>query len=251
MSQIRKPGKPLEFVIDGFRPDTLPMGRLAGYMADLAKLLGSEPGVHFDKVKEGSAKLVHYVDEEVRPEVEHRLRLVKRGDADADAQAAVAAINQKLAEDGKTAYLKQGRGKLLTFNGHVAPAPKKPVYGPITQPGTLEGKLIRLGGRDDTKPVHLQDGDEVHICNANSAVAKRLAQYYEQQIRVTGNGRWSRNEDGSWALEYFNITDVEELKDESLSVVIERLRQIPGNGWLKLADPLEELERIREGAPIN
>lgn len=251
MSKTRKSGRPMEFVIDGFRPDTLPMGRLAGYMADLAKLLGNESGVHFDKVKEGSAKLIHYVDEGVRPEVEHRLRLVKRGDADAEAQAAVTAINQKLAEDGKTAYLKQGLGKLLVFDGHVAPTSRKPDYGPITQPGTLEGKLIRLGGRDDTKPVHLQDGDKIHICNANSAVAKRLAPYYEQQVRVSGNGRWSRKEDGSWELEYFNIMDFESLKDESLTVVIERLRRIPGNGWLNLSDPLEELGRIREGAPIN
>ena len=251
MTDIRKSWKPMEFVIDGFRPETLPMGRLAGYMADLAKLLGSESGVHFDKVKEGSAKLIHYVDEGVRPEVEQRLRLVKRGDADADAQSAVMAINQKLAEDGKTAYLKQGRGKLLVFDGRVVPDSKKPDYGPITQPGTLEGTLIRLGGRDDTKPVHLQDGDKVHICNANSAVAKRLAPFYERQIRVSGNGRWSRTEDGSWELEHFNITDFEELQDESLTVVVERLRRIPGNGWLNLSDPLEELERIREGAPIN
>ena len=251
MSQKRQIGRRLEFVIDGFRPETLPMSRLAEYMADLAKLLGSEAGVHFDKVKEGSANLVHYMDEQVQPEIEHRLRLVKRGDADADAQAAVTAINQKLASDGKTAYLKQGRGKLLTFDGQTASTSKSPAYGPVTQPGTLEGKLIRLGGKDDTKPVHLQDGDEVHICNANSAIAKSLAAFYEQQIRVSGNGRWSRNEDGSWKLEYFNITGVEPLTEEPLSAVIERLRHIPGNGWLKLDDPLDELKRIREGAHIN
>lgn len=156
-------------------------------MDDLAKLLGSKPGVHFDKIKKGSAKLDHYMDEEVRPDVEHRLRLVKRGDADADAQAVVAAINQKLADDGKTAYLKQGRGKPLTFDGCVAPVLKNLSWADQTVWNTRR-KLIRLGGRDDTKPVHLQDGDEVHICNANSAVAKRLAQYYEQHIRVTGMG---------------------------------------------------------------
>ena len=51
----------LEFVIDAYSPETLPMSRLAEYMAQLATLLGEKSHVHFVELAAGSAKLVHAV----------------------------------------------------------------------------------------------------------------------------------------------------------------------------------------------
>ena len=42
------------FRIDVFKPDTMPMGRLAEYMADLSQLLGEKEQVHFVRLEEGS-----------------------------------------------------------------------------------------------------------------------------------------------------------------------------------------------------
>src|SRR5712664_3973202 len=92
-------GEKFHFKIDGFTPETLPMARLAVYMADLATLLGHEDKVHFVKVAKGSADLVHVVDEPQLEEVVHRLHLVKEGLGPVDAQVAFRSLNSRLSED--------------------------------------------------------------------------------------------------------------------------------------------------------
>ena len=42
------------FVIDACNPDTLPMSRLAEYMGELARLLGSPDQVHFVRLEGGA-----------------------------------------------------------------------------------------------------------------------------------------------------------------------------------------------------
>ncbi len=225
------------------------MARLADYIADLAALLGHQTHVHFVKVAEGSADLVHQVEEEEERNVLERIHLVKQGLGPADAQKAFRDLNMKLRADGKTARMVQGRGKLLVFPGVNADIPA--VYGPIIQAGTLEGKLIKIGGKDETKPVHIMDNDRYYICNANAEVAKRLSSAYEEYVRVYGTGRWSRDEDGKWCLDHFNINDFEVLESERLGTIVGRLREIPENNWRNVDDPLRELTSIRHGGKVH
>jgi len=243
-------GEAFHFKIAGFTPETLPMSRLAEYMADLAALLGSEGSVHFVKVAKGSADLVHLVEHTEQPNVVERIHLVKIGEAPQDAQKAYRALNQKLREDNTSAKMTRGRGKLLSFEG--AKAPRRASYGPITQHGIIQGKIIRLGGKDETKPIHIKDRDgRFYICNANAEIAKRLSAMYEEYVRVQGTGKWSRSEDGEWCLEYFNISDFEPLNDESLLKTVGALREIPENGWRSISDPLAELASIQHGGKLN
>ena len=53
------PGEEIyEFYIDAFTPETVPMARLAGYMADFAELLGHREHVHFGKLKQGRGSTI-------------------------------------------------------------------------------------------------------------------------------------------------------------------------------------------------
>jgi len=237
------------FKINGYTPSTLPMARLAEYMADLATLLGHEDHVHFIKVGRGSADLVHEVDPEEESGVVERIHLVKQGIGPAEAQKAFRELNRKLRDDKTDAKMVRGRGKLLLFPGVKSETPQ--IYGPIVQPGTLEGRLIKLGGKDDTKPVHLMDKDHYYICNTSADVAKRLAPYYEENVRVVGSGKWIRKEDGDWCLDHFNIVDFEPLNNDPFREVVGRLREIPENGWRDLDDPLRALAAIRHGGKLN
>jgi hypothetical protein len=45
-----------EFLIDACTPETLPMARLAQYLADLAVLIGHKTSVHLIGIKEGSVR---------------------------------------------------------------------------------------------------------------------------------------------------------------------------------------------------
>ncbi len=125
-------------------------------------------------------------------------------------------------------------------------------YGPLTERGTLDGVLIRVGGKDETEPVHLLDGDKVHLCNANREVARRLApNLFGATLRVHGEGRWERDLDGNWNLLRFDIRDFEPLDDVPLGEAVERLRAVQGSGWQRVSEPARELHRLRGGRGEN
>ena len=121
-------------------------------------------------------------------------------------------------------------------------------YGPFREKGTLDGVLIRVGGKDETVPVHLLDGDKVHICNANREVARRLApNLFGPILRVQGEGRWERDQEGKWILLRFDIRDFEPLDDVPLGEAVRRLRAVKGSGWQEISEPARELHRLRGG----
>lgn len=121
-------------------------------------------------------------------------------------------------------------------------------YGPLRERGTLDGVLIRVRGDDDTEPVHLLDGDKIHVCNANPEVARRLAPYlFGAILRVHGEGRWERDQGGNWNLLRFDIRDFEPLDDLPLGEAVKRLRAVEGSGWQRVSEPAHELHRLRGG----
>ena len=73
--------KKLIFYIDAYSPETIPMAKLAEYMADFAALLGKEQGVHFDHLESGSTTIVSRVEYEDLPKVTTRLNDIRQGTA--------------------------------------------------------------------------------------------------------------------------------------------------------------------------
>ena len=240
------------FLIDeSFTPETLPMRRLAEYMSDLAALLGEEQSVHFVQIESGSAVLVQDVDYEAYPKVRTRVNAVNRGDAAPDTQRAYDSLNLRLADDNASGALMEGQAAetptpvVLEFPGRRKAV--EPEYGPITQAGSLQGKVIVVGGESDPVPVHIQDGDTVHICRARRQVAKELAGHiFVVTVRASGNGRWLRESTGVWKLKSFQITSFTVLEDSALSTVVENLRQIPGK-WKENPDLTQVLHALRTG----
>ena len=233
------------FVIDAYRPDTLPMARLAEYMGELARLLGTPDQVHFVRLEEGSAVLVQRVEPEAAPDVKERLRALQQDNPPDDAARSFVALNRYLADDNATGILQEGEGAdVIRFPGGEEPAPV--TFGAFNQTGVLDGVLIRIGGRDDTVPAHLRDGETIHLCNATREMARRLAVHlYGPPLRVHGNGRWERDADGGWVMKRFNITSFDVLDDAPLGEVAQRLRDVEGSGWKEIEDPTAELRHLR------
>ena len=92
------------------------------------------------------------------------------------------------ADDNATGILQEGGGAdVIRFPGGEEPAPV--TFGAFNQTGVLDGVLIRIGGRDDTVPAHLRDGETIHLCNATREMARRLAVHlYGPPLRVHGYG---------------------------------------------------------------
>ncbi|UGQ47018.1 MFS transporter [Massilia endophytica] len=235
----------LEFSIDIFKPETIPMSRLAEYMSELAALYGSEPSVHFKMLRSGSAVLEAVVDEVATEAVESRLRLVHDDAAPDDLKRAYQNLNGMLRSDKAVGQIKHPQGAvILAFPGRDTPVQK--TYR-VKEVGVLDGVVIRIGGKDNTVPVWLKDSDgSIHKCEANSEMARELIkEYLSSPIRVSGQGDWLRGEDGLWTLEKFKITGWESLDEKPIADIVNAARNTKGNGWTELDDPIKEHLHIR------
>ncbi len=236
--------KKIKFFIDGYTPDTLPIGRLAEYLKQFSALVGTDADVHFEKVGKGSAALISKAREEIVPEVRGRIVGARQGTAAPEAVRADAAIRNLLYQDKTTGRIKEGRAKILDF-----PKPDMPQYGPVAEEGSLEGVIIRIGGRDETIHIHIEDGEKYYKCVTTRAKAKELRNFlFDVPVRVFGRGKWTRTYTGTWELSEFRITDHEPLNSDEIQQVLDRMRQVHGSGWDKINDPLGELNKIRKGS---
>ena len=78
-------------------------------------------------------------------------------------------------------------------------------------------------------------------------MAKELARYiFGPSLRVTGNGRWSRDSRGQWSVSRFQITEFTQLEDDPLGEVVADLRQMAGT-TREPAGALETLRALRRG----
>lgn len=239
-------GYEYRFEIDAYTRDTLPMWRLAEYMADLAVMLGEPESVHFMRVDEGSAVLVQAIDEPAVPKVRERTRQIRSAEAPPEAMTAYRRTNRRLKADNAVGVVKEETGaEVIRFPGREQPEPL--TFGSFNQEGSLDGIVIRLGGTGDPVPVHIETPNHVYShCLAKRELAKTLGGYiFDVELRVHGTGRWSRDENGMWVLERFMISSFEVLDSQPLSAVVARLRDIPGSEWPTLDDPWHELSEIR------
>ncbi len=236
------------FEIDVFTPDTIPMARLAEYMAQVAIILGEPEHVHFVDVEAGCLALVSKIDVEAAPKVRDRVERQRRGEGTKDTISAVSAINQMLRADNGKASLNENSAEILVFPGRELEPPVR--YPSFSQDGSMDGVVIRLGGKNDPVPVLVQSGEVVLRCTAYRSVAKRLAEHiFEREVRLKGSGRWHMDSNGAWLLDGFMIADFIVLDSEPLTSTVNSLRKTPGSDWENIADPWADLMEMRNGLP--
>ena len=243
-------GKRLLLCFDAYSPESIPMAKLAEYMADFAALLGRENAVHFVGLEPGSTKLAALVEYEDLPKVTTRLEDVRRGNPSKDAAKAFDQLDARLANDnGIGRILLEGDEGATPTELLILPGrdrPKVPSYGPFTQEGTLDGLLISVGGKDETISLRLQSLNTTYSkCETNRAVARELGKHLFEPIRIHGTGRWLREADGTWSLVHFRVHRFDVLAKGSLRESVTALRAVRGSGWQGMADPLSELDDLR------
>jgi hypothetical protein len=235
------------FEIDVFTPLTLSMKRLNEYIGDLINLFANEDSVHFLRVEEGSASPTMFVDAPAVVRVERRILAVKTGGASVRAKRAFDGLNNKLAEDNAVARLYSRQGDLLYFPGRELGT--SPEIGPIREPGTLEGEVIGVAGRDETIQIYLREGERIHTCTGSKEKARALALHlFEGKVRVFGEGKWKRTKSGEWELSSFFVDSFVPLKTEPHTEVVKDLRSIESAELARIKSPMSYLEELRQEA---
>lgn len=226
------------FWLNAYTPETIPMERLAKYMAQLAKMLGHEHSVHFNRLEPGSTVNVMRVEKEAAPKVFDRVEQVARGEAANDAIAAFEELNRLLRDDNATGRLSRRVSNetdpavVLNFLGKDLPKPH--TYGPFNDVAVVEGELVRIGGKDTSAHAQLVDPEgKTWNCEMDRQLASEMAQYlYKGTIlRVTGDARWERLEDQRWQLKYFKVHEFGVLAEDTLEGVTEHLRNLRQTNW--------------------
>jgi hypothetical protein len=239
--------KELRFYVEGTTPDVIPMARLAEYLTELSILLGNKPHVHFLRVETGSLPCVIKVDQEKEDSVIARVKNAALNKGPKEAIKANSNLRAMLKKDEFSAEFKTETGD--TFASYpLVRQRKEETFGPFRQDGSLDGIVVRLGGIDETLPVHLVYEGRTHICNASREIVKQLGLHiWGEPIRVYGSGKWYRDAQGTWQLQFFDIHSFEPLQTTTLSEAVTQLREIPDNGLMSLKDPLAEMMKIRQG----
>lgn len=236
----------IEFVIDTFTRETMPMARLADYLSDLAAMLGHRGSVHLIGIEEGSVKPKIRIDATDVPKVQERIDAVRASYAPQDAMRAYRAIDDRLARDNARASLVNPamRSNLIEFPGRD----RLKEIQPFSQEGTLDGIIVTMGGRDNPPTIHLEDEGRTYVCHANREMVKRMARHiYGSPVRVSGIGRWERNQIGEWSLTRFVVRDFAVLRDAPLAQVVGAVRSEALSKWGQSHTPLADLANIRHG----
>lgn len=220
-------GEEFRFQIDAYTPDTIPMARLAEYVAELAKMLGEQKAVHFLRLEPGSTAVLYKTEHEAVPKVRERTMAVKRGMAPRDAQGAYRKINKLLREDnGKAVIKEQTTGaEIIQFPGRDE---AKETFLVSRHRGAVDGEVIRVGGSKEWVPITLEsETQQISYCFAKRALAKRLAHRLFEPVRLVGEGTWGRDKEGNWTLHLFRVDDFEPLQVQTLTDALAGLRAIP------------------------
>ncbi|HKU12960.1 MAG TPA: hypothetical protein VJQ52_01120 [Steroidobacteraceae bacterium] len=237
-------GEEYEFYIDAYTPSTIPMARLAQYMAELAALFGYAESVHFTKLRKGSLGVVARVAHEAVPKVRVRIQNARDPDAPSEVRRPYKKIDDMLRSDNAVGKLRRGTSNVVVFPGRKAAT--NPQMGPFTEQSTLDGRIVRIGGTDTTAHALIEDGEgKVLSAECSRELAIELAQYlYRQPVRLVGNARWVRTEVGEWELLTFRAKGFTPLTPNDLATAIGKLREVDAD-WRREADPTALLRRLR------
>jgi hypothetical protein len=213
------------FEIADLDPMTLSMRRLNDYLPHLADLFGHDDKVHLIRVDEGSAAPCIVVENQAVKGVQKHFLRVKTGVGTRKAYRAVECLNDLLAEDRTSAILRSPyHGLFLEFRG-IRDA-TEPMVGPISEYCDVQGELIQVGGRDDTISLHIRDGRKIFICTASRTQGREISGHLFSQVKVSGMGKWIRNEYGKWKLIELVLGSFVPLHQEPLSKSIQSLRAL-------------------------
>lgn len=227
-----------DFHIENYTPETLPFNRLLEYLTQLKKLF-KDCDVHFIEVKKGSAAPAFQVNRDDSDKIESIISTF-------DQSEYYDGMFELLRKDQTNAYFTKNNKVIFRFTGvndNIKQEEKE-----VKEFSTLEGTIIKIGGKDETIPVTITDLDnpeKTYKCNTSKDIAIELAKHLFASIQVEGNASWLRKENKTWELKKFDIKNFCVL-DDTPAVSVIKNNLILDEDWCKTNDLRSYAKKIRE-----
>jgi len=110
----------------------------------------------------------------------------------------------------------------------------------IAEAGSLQGELVRIGGRDEIAQAMLRDRGRTYTCIVSRDLARALG-----KLRLHGRGRWKRSLDGAWEPVEFRATEFDVLDSASLAEAAKKLQAAGGLGHQDAVEACDTLRDLR------
>jgi len=227
----------------GIDPASLPMSKLAEYLAELSGLLGESAAPVFQGIVSGSVVLRSSVQADAKDETADRLIKPR----DSGAAKYIENLSKLMARDGLTGTLIDSRKKVLL---KIDPA-NSPVrhLTRVHDSSEIDGTVVRVQGKDDSSHIGIVEygsGRSFSVSTKDEALARELAKHFRAgTLRLFVRGTWIRDETGRWVPDALTVDRFEVLEEQPLDELMNQLQAIPGNGWAELEDPQAVWREIR------
>jgi hypothetical protein len=231
----------------GTRPRHMPLEDVGELAKRLSELLGCSEHLRFANLKTGSTSILARVLPQAVETVQ--VNILKAKQADGAAPSKVARIDDYLASRGWHGELRNREGRvLLVFPGSVNAEPAQEVRT-VQQLDSITGRVIKIGGRDETVPMQIQglDGRYLDVTVKGRDLAMQLGSLLFQEVRVSGLATWQRDTEGEWSCITMIVTAFDKLSTKPLTELFDELSELPGNEWNDMDSPDDEWLRIRRG----
>ena len=153
-------------------------------------MLGEASELHLVGIEKSSTRPVLVMRHDVATRARARASEVRQGGRSARRRNAYDRICYIVAEDGGTpATLKAPEGQILEFATVDIGADQ--IVHAVRQPTTVQGELIRIGGRQENAQLLIQElsGNVIAGCIAPRAVASAMAHLLYKPVSVSGDAR--------------------------------------------------------------
>ncbi|MEE9375738.1 MAG: hypothetical protein V3V04_05330 [Rhizobiaceae bacterium] len=231
-----------KFKVEGFTLESMPFGRLIEYYAELATMIGQEDNMHLVDVEESSHANLFKIAPNYESAITTRISAIQDKTAPRLALVAHDKINQMLADDNTSGEFTDHLGRnIILFPGVRHDTPK---LVSMRDTATFIGELYQIAGTNKDAKIRIKtELYGVVYCTTTKDIAKALSDYLFEQIKVSGQGMWTKNANGGWDIGDFTITDFLPVQKESLRGTVDRLRDLKLN-WPK--DSLAKLKHLDE-----
>jgi len=232
----------ISLVIEGIYLEKIPFKAALEYLKDFEILLDSRSyDISMKEVKSSSIAVRAEFPEANREAVINDIREAAVSGASGQKANAYRRIHTRCTNQGAK------NAKIISNKEVIVKFPKKLEERKIrvVQITSVQGKVVRLGGEDQTAHIILKHPTGSWKVECTIEFGKRLRKHLWESVRIAGKGTWIREPSGDWELEKLRAESFEPLNDMAFDEALDKITNLPGFEKSRFDDAEKFMENVR------